>query len=263
MRQSFYCLIRNLKRTFFISLIGILFYTLPVLAESKVEYEGEANGLIAAPDDFFSDFGEMMPGDKKEETVFIRNKGNSLTEFFFYTKLEQELQTLIENENPNNTERQIGRSAELLKKVKLTIWMEKAENHLEIYQGNLAATTLQKGVSLGKFGSGEEGKLTFQIEIPKELGNIYASNDTNVIWVFSVTVDTDSSSEVNATTQEQVENKKESESSKNPFSPILEEKRESSSPVILGISDHSKLIGVIFIIGGSLAGIWIKIRKRK
>ena len=255
----------NLKTVFLISLIGTLFCTLPALAESKVEYEGEINGLIAVPDNFFANFGKMMPADRKEETVFIRNKGDSPAEFFFYTKLEEDLQTLIENGNPVGTADQNGRSAELLKKVKLTIWMEKEENDIEIYQGNLAATTLQEGISLGKYSSGEEGKLIFQIEIPKELGNVYASSDTDVIWVFSVKVDGSSSSAANRTTEEHIVSKKESETSQkqNSTSPILKEKRESSLPVILGIEDYSKLIGTVFIIGGSLIGIWLWIRKKE
>lgn len=240
-------------------MISLLFCTLPVFAECKVEYEGEAKGLMAVPDDFFASFGEMMPGDRKEETVFIKNKGDSAAEFFFYTKLEQQLQTSIENDdtlrNPN------GSFPELLNKVKLRIWLEKGGNRTEIYDGNLAATALQKGISLGNYNSGEEGELKFQMEIPKELGNVYASSNTEVIWVFSVRTDDVSNTTVSKTSEEFIE--RSLEPSKNSATPILDEKRESSLPVILGVMDYSKLAGILFLVSGSLIGIWFRIRKKK
>ena len=155
---------------------------------------------MAVPDDFFASFGEMMPGDRKEETVFIKNKGDSAAEFFFYTKLEQQLQTSIENDdtlrNPN------GSFPELLNKVKLRIWLEKGGDRTEIYDGNLAATALQKGISLGNYNSGEEGELKFQIENTKGIGKCICVSNTEVIWVFSVRTDDVSNTTVSKTSEE-------------------------------------------------------------
>ena len=150
---------------------------------------------------------------------------------------------------------------ELLNKVKLRIWLEKGGDRTEIYDGNLAATALQKGISLGNYNSGEEGELKFQIEIPKELGNVYASSNTEVIWVFSVRTDDVSNTTVSKTSEEFIE--RSLEPSKNSATPISDEKRESSLPVILGVMDYSKLAGILFLVSGSLIGIWFRIRKKK
>ena len=110
----------------------------------------------------------------------------------------------------------------------------------------MAATALEKGISLGKYHSGEEAELRFQIEIPKELGNIYASSSTEVIWTFSVQDSSDSNSSSNPT----------------PSSANID-KRESSDAVILGISNYSWVLGSVFVIGGILGGIWLVFRRKR
>ncbi len=242
-----------------IILLNLIFSSvLSVSAECKVEYEGAAEGLIAVPDNFFEEFGIMMPADIKKEVVTIKNNENRQVEFYFHTKLEENLQNLIGKVNDPKTEEE--RAAVLLEKARLTIWLGKDKKKETIYDGNLAAATLKKGVSLGKYNAGEEGELLFQIEIPKEIGNIYANSNTDVIWIFSTKADSDSIPE------ETTESKKEPNDSKDQnidSPPSNVDKRESSDPVILGISDYSWILGSGLIIGGVLGGIWLIFRRKK
>ena len=53
--------------------------------KSKVEFEGSAHKLIAAPDDFFSGFSTAMPGDIFKDSVEIRNTTANTAEIFFRT----------------------------------------------------------------------------------------------------------------------------------------------------------------------------------
>lgn len=115
------------------------------------------------------------------------------------------MSTLCANLLPESTQIACFSFPELLNKVKLRIWLEKGGDRTEIYEGNLAATGLQKGISLGNYNSGEEGELKFQMEIPKELGNVYASSNTEVIWVFSVRTDDVSNTTVSKTSEEFIE----------------------------------------------------------
>lgn len=237
------------------ALFMILASPLPVSASCKVEYEGGAEGLVAAPDDFFSEFPIMMPGDKEEEEIIIRNKQNNPTEFYFRTKLDEKLQKLLDEEM--DITQKDGRSVQLLKKIKLTIWMQ--DSNQMIYEGNLAATSLQEGISLGKYDGWQEEKMKFQIEIPKELGNVYASNNTSVVWVFSVKEDSTITSSKDEYTDKEdptVLTKPTIETTKSNG------EKESSESVILGISDYSWMLGVGLLIAGILNGVCLILKKK-
>ena len=54
----------------------------------KVEFEGNAHKLLAAPDDFFSGFSAAMPGDVFKDSVEIRNTTDNSAEIFFRTSAE-------------------------------------------------------------------------------------------------------------------------------------------------------------------------------
>lgn len=237
------------------ALFMILASPLPVSASCKVEYEGGAEGLVAAPDDFFSEFPIMMPGDKEEEEIIIRNKQNNPTEFYFRTKLDEKLQKLLDEEM--DITQKDRRSVQLLKKIKLTIWMQ--DSNQMIYEGNLAATSLQEGISLGKYDGWQEEKMKFQIEIPKELGNVYASNNTSVVWVFSVKED----STITSSKDEYTDKEDPTVLTK----PTIETtefngEKESSESVILGISDYSWMLGVGLLIAGILNGVCLILKKK-
>ena len=85
----------------------------------KVEFEGNAHKLIAAPEDFFSGFSTAMPGDVFHDSVEIRNTTEHAAEIFFRT----------------SPECKSVKDQEFLKKLKLVITM----NDKKLYSGDLLA----------------------------------------------------------------------------------------------------------------------------
>ena len=137
----------------------------------SVEFNGKAHKLIAAPKDFFSNFGKAMPGDVLSDSVNLSNTTDKTAELFFRTDLK--------NQNADQLD--------LLDKLQLTISM----NGKELYSGNMRADSLNSYISLGKYKKGEAGKLDFTVSVPKELGNAYALKDADVRWIFTVREQTD------------------------------------------------------------------------
>lgn len=134
--------------------------------DMKVEFEGNAHKLVAAPDDFFSGFSAAMPGDVFRDSVSIRNTTKNTAEIFFRT----------------SPECKSVKDQELLKKLKLVIAM----NGRKLYDGDLLAVSLNKAVSLGTFAPGTEGIMEFQVTVPEELDNAYALRNADVKWIFFV-----------------------------------------------------------------------------
>ena len=137
----------------------------------KVEFEGNAHKLIAAPEDFFAGFSAAMPGDIFQDSVEISNTTENTAEIFFRT----------------SPECKSVKDQELLKKLKLVIAMDGRK----LYSGDLLAASLNKAVSLGSFASGKGGKLKFRVTVPSELDNAYALREADVKWIFSVEEETE------------------------------------------------------------------------
>ena len=137
--------------------------------KSKVEFEGSAHKLIAAPDDFFSGFSAAMPGDIFKDSVEIRNTTANTAEIFFRTSAECKS----------------VKDQEFLRKQKLEISMDGKK----LYEGDLLAVSLNKAVSLGNFAKNKSGKMEFQVTVPSELDNTYALRKGDVKWIFSVEED--------------------------------------------------------------------------
>ncbi len=132
----------------------------------SVEYSGDAHRLVAAPEDFFTNLGELMPGDHKTDTVHIKNTTDKKSELFFYTGYEDQTKEQLE----------------LLSNLFLTIRYRDEE----LYKGTLTAEALQEGVSLGWYEPGDEAEMTYEIDMPPGLGNAYAKRDADVKWIFAV-----------------------------------------------------------------------------
>ena len=73
----------------------------------SVKFNGDAQKLLAVPDDFFRNFGEIMPGDMKKDTISISNTDKKEVELLFYTGI------------PNQTKEQTA----LLEKLSLSVSM--------------------------------------------------------------------------------------------------------------------------------------------
>lgn len=132
----------------------------------SVEFNGNAHKLIAVPDDFFTNLETAMPGDALHDTVAISNTTENDAEIFFRISAK-------------------GRSAQKLKMLK-GIRFQIAAGSKTLYKGTLDAAKLNKNQSLGIFKPGQKEQLEFSLEIPKEWGNSYALQKTDVTWIFSV-----------------------------------------------------------------------------
>lgn len=189
--------------------------------ELYVEFNGKAHKLLAAPGDFFHNIKRVMPGDVYGDEISLLNTTDDDVELFFKTEVE------------NLNEEQL----ELLEKISLIISLDDKK----LYTGNLMSKELETNVSLGMYKPGEEGILRFEIQIPKELKNIYALREANVKWIFSVFEEEDNS-------------KKTDDSSEYPVEKNVVETGDTS-PILY-------MIGLVLFAITGIVGIVIKKKRR-
>lgn len=175
-----------------ITIISLMLMVLLLLSgtcvqANSVEYRGEVEGLIATPEDFFSDFGTLLPGDKREGVAYIKNTTKDEIEVFFKT------------EPLDKTEYYDDIDYSLLEKINLKISLKKNGTSSEqvLYEGHLGATNfgdtdknqhenMTGFMSLGTYSKGFDGEFIFRIEVPTSLRNDYTLSRTKVKWVFAV-----------------------------------------------------------------------------
>lgn len=130
----------------------------------SVVFEGGAEGLVRTGDDFFSNWGSLMPGDTVSDKVLIRNAYSRPATIYFRTE------TIADDI--------------LLKALRLEI--RNGDNVL--YSGTLDGA-IRESVALAHLGYGEEVELTYTLSVPTELNNRYALTQTRTKWIFSVQLD--------------------------------------------------------------------------
>lgn len=183
-------------------LILLMFYPINVQA-NVVEYNGE-EGLIAAPNDFFLNLDELLPGDTKEDVAYIKNTTDSEIEVFFKT------------EPLDKTEYYDDIDYSLLQKIKLKISIKSSKNSDEkiLYDGNLGAELMNNYVSLGKYTKNFDGEFKFKLEVPTDLRNDYTLSTTKVKWVFAVNKTKDSENTNNDNEQKENDNEQKENNNK-------------------------------------------------
>ena len=224
---------------------------------NTVENRGEADGLIATPNDFFLELGELLPGDSKEDIAYIKNSTNSQIEVFFKTE------PLEKNEYYDDID------YSLLEKIKLKISLKKNKNAKEelLYNGNLGAELMKEYISLGEYKKGYDGEFIFKIEVPTDLRNDYTLSTTKVKWVFAVEKKDKKSEE--SIVQNIEENKEENitENSKdqnlgNSISDSENEEKSLVNNVIESIYSGDKIYFMITILVLSIVIVIIVIKRR-
>ena len=133
----------------------------------KVTFEGGSDGLVKVGDDFFKNWGSLMPGDVVTDKVTVGNDYNRGVSIYFKTE------TIADDE--------------LLKALHLTI----KEEDKVIYDGTMDGA-VTKGVYLGYFTKGETAEITYTVSVPSELNNKYALMDTKTKWIFSCSLSSSS-----------------------------------------------------------------------
>ena len=123
-----------------------------------VLFEGGAEGLVSKGDNFFSNWHTLMPGDKLEDSISVKNDYVRKIKLFFRT------------ENATETE--------LEKAVKLKIY----RGSDCIYDGTLAGT--RDEMVLAVMDPGTEFVIKYTLEVPAELRNKYDLTEGQVKWIF-------------------------------------------------------------------------------
>ena len=133
-------------------------------SSSKVTYENSANLYIDIGDQFFRNVGKILPGDVLTQDVNISNPSAEEIECFVSIDKLKDISQ---------------KSVELLEKMNLTI----SDGDKTLYNGKLIGN---ENISLGKYKSKDKNTLKFTINIPKDIGNDYASIESGIYWKFSI-----------------------------------------------------------------------------
>ena len=143
---------------------------------NTVEYKGEAEGLVAVPDDFFLNFDTLMPGDIEEDVAYIKNSTDDKIEVFFRAE------PLEKSEYYDDID------YSLLEQITLKISLKKTafSEEITLYEGNLGAESMREFIPLGEYEKGFDGEFKFKIEVPTSLRNSYTLSRTKVKWIFAV-----------------------------------------------------------------------------
>ena len=126
----------------------------------SVSYEGGAEGLVKVGEDFFSNWGDLMPGDVVSDEVTVANRYAKPVSIYFRTE------TIADDK--------------FLKELNLQI---KCEDKV-LYDGSMAGEIKNK-VLLGTLKKGETKHLTYTLTVPEWLDNPYAMSKTETKWIFT------------------------------------------------------------------------------
>lgn len=129
----------------------------------KVEWLGDTKNLIATPDDFFTNFPAVLPGDTYSDSIVLLNDSDNPVKIYFRSEAD--------------------RKDDILDKIQLVITSEIGGRSETVYEGSLRRNA--ENLLLGTISPDTEGMLTFTISVPSELDNDYALIDSYVNWYFS------------------------------------------------------------------------------
>lgn len=139
---------------------GTVFQLLePKQGNGNCRFIVEGEKIVSVPDDFFRDFGNMVPGDTLGGTIHVGN--NTQKTETVYLKIQADAKE------------------ELLKQVRLTI---RSGDGSILYDGTLISDILDEYHYLEAYESGREEKLTFTVSLPKKLDNAYSLEDAKMTW---------------------------------------------------------------------------------
>lgn len=125
----------------------------------SVSFEGGAEGLVKVGDNFFGNWGTLMPGDVVTDTVDVKNSYHKPVTMYFRTE------TIADDI--------------LLKALKLQI----KNGEAIIYDGTLDGV-IQDHIKLAYLKPEETATLTYTLTVPAKLNNEYAMASTKTKWIF-------------------------------------------------------------------------------
>lgn len=160
-----------------------------------IEFTGKtaAKSIVFAPgstftdSDLFDGFKNVMPGDQKTETISFHNTASDCA----FVKLYMKAKPHDEKENPLSEEvaahrnTTVAMAEDFLAQLTIKVWNGTKEAGSLIYDSKGNVNELDEGVLLGEFRSGEQGTITVEVTVPKELGNAYADRIGEIDWIFT------------------------------------------------------------------------------
>lgn len=141
-------------------------YDIDYNGSTSIIYENDVYNYIDIDNHFFSNLGNLLPGDKIKEEVTIANDNRSKKEFFFATDYGE----------INDLE------LSLLQKIALKI---KDEEGNVLIETNLKNKQKQ---SLGIFSKNKSKKIIIELSLPADIDNDYSKIFTKINWKFSYDV---------------------------------------------------------------------------
>ena len=124
----------------------------------SIIYKNGAKGLVHVGEDFFSNWGDIMPGDELEDAAKIENRMNIPVEMYFSMKASGD--------------------AELLKKIRISI----TNGSETVYDGPLSESVSR--MLLKEYQSGEKTDFRYHLSVPAEFDNAHALAEFEVVWTF-------------------------------------------------------------------------------
>ncbi len=143
-------------------------------AGSEITYHGKRDGFEFWPgstytaSDLFGNFKEVMPGDRLQETIEIKNSLRSGETIKLYMKVAA-------------CEEATATMEEFLRQLTMRIY----QGDRLIYEASPdEGGALADNVLLGKLRPGEKLRIQAQLDVPLEMGNHYANRMGEVDWIF-------------------------------------------------------------------------------
>lgn len=140
----------------------------------KITFEGNARKLMSSTDDFFSSFGEMMPGDTLNGKILVKNTTGDVQDISFRMTMP---------------EKYLRSSYDLLSLIGLKVMNGKET----VYEGTVADAYKAGDINLGRYKKGGSSQLSFELKVSEKINSRLALADGRTIWTFSaVSADPDS-----------------------------------------------------------------------
>lgn len=140
----------------------------------KITFEGKAKELMSSTDDFFSSFGEMMPGDVLTGKILVKNTTSDIQDISFRMAMP---------------EKYLKSSYDLLSLIGLKVMNGKET----VYEGTMAEAYKAGDINLGRYEKGGSSQLSFELKVSEKINSRLALADGQTNWTFSaVSADPDS-----------------------------------------------------------------------
>lgn len=139
-------------------------------ADTSVIYTGHAEDFVFIPTttDLFSNFKDVVPGDKLSQKITVRNTSSYTAEIFLRAEATE---TRFKN---------------FLREINLSVTVDATQSWYNASAADMGTTGMTVNRSLGLFRPGTNLDMTVDLSIPITWGNEFQGGFGEVVWVFTV-----------------------------------------------------------------------------